>query len=865
MKKILAAWFIGVLCASGVLPVYAQKTRTVRPGKTSLRQPAAVSFKQNVTLDYASAYTDGDGVYLEWQAAAENGNLGFFVSRLGAKGFEPASEAMIAGGNLRSSETPVVGGRYTFYDPQGGAQSVYAIECLSASGERQIVGQAAVAFVKDLRQVAGASAEELRAAASARSSIERDEAEMPSELAARIAAASLAPNPETQRWIAAQPGVKLAVKQDGVYRVTRAELQAAGFNVATAGNLWQLYTDGNEQAIVVGANDSYIEFYGRGLDTQETGTRVYYLVAGAQPGKRIATVNLPKQRGSLTAPHFRNVFSRKERALYVANNIINGEQENFFGNLPITTANSPTYNFTLPSIDYANGKTLLEVNVQTLVAGNQEVRVVLNGQQLGSVTGFGILRMTGYFKIPTTLLQAGNNTLQFQGVIGVALAESIKVNYPRKFEAAQNRLTFVSQNNYRTSVSGFTSSNVRVFDLSNPDEPTVVGNAAVTNANGSFTVGVPNTTSRPFYAVEDSAVLTVGSIQPIEPSTLSSTTRNGEMIIVTHRDWMTQANDWANYRRSQGLTVEVVELSDVYDEFSYGAQSSNGMRDFFQYAKNNWQTAPNYILLMGDATYDPKNYLNRPFQSYVPTKLVDTIYEETGSDEALCDFNDDGLAEIAIGRIPVRNGQTLTLVLNKVMAFESTVNTAFGRGALFASDLPNGYDFEALSQRVAGQLPNSVPKMFINRGQTDSRNLLLSTINTGKYLVNYSGHGSNAGWDGNFFVAGDAANLTNSPNYSMFIALTCLNGYFIRGDVDIDCLAEALLKAQNGAVAVWASSGKTTPDVQEILATRFYQQLGTSNMTRIGDLIKDAKSVVNGGRDVRLSWVLMGDPAMKVK
>ena len=45
--------------------------------------------------------------------------------------------------------------------------------------------------------------------------------------------------------------------------------------------------------------------------------------------------------------------------------------------------------------------------------------------------------------------------------------------------------------------------------------------------------------------------------------------------------------------------------------------------------------------------------------------MFDTAYEETGSDEALADFNDDGLAEIAVGRIPSKTGAEIAQILNK--------------------------------------------------------------------------------------------------------------------------------------------------------------------------------------------------------
>ena len=91
-----------------------------------------------------------------------------------------------------------------------------------------------------------------------------------------------------------------------------------------------------------------------------------------------------------------------------------------------------------------------------------------------------------------------------------------------------------------------------------------------------------------------------------------------------------------------------------------------------------------------------------------------------------------------------------------------------------------------------------------------------------------------------------------------------MNGYFIQNS---DSISERLLKNQNGgAVATWASTGLTTPDIQEVMATRFYNRIGVAATgTRIGDLIKDAKTTINAGRDVRLSWSLLGDPTLKVR
>jgi hypothetical protein len=336
------------------------------------------------------------------------------------------------------------------------------------------------------------------------------------------------------------------------------------------------------------------------------------------------------------------------------------------------------------------------------------------------------------------------------------------------------------------------------------------------------------------------------------------------MIIIYYKDWLKESNDWAAYRKADGMTVEVVDIEDIFDEFSYGVRSSTAIRRFLEFAKFTWKTAPGYVLLMGDATSDPRNYLGHGDLNYVPTKLVDTTYTETGSDDALADFNDDGLAEISIGRLPVRSGAEITHILNKVSVFEQTAPQGFSRGALCASDLPDGYDFSALCVRVLDELPATVSKTYINRGDPNANVTLQNTLNSGKFIVNYSGHGAPTIWASeSFFSSTTALGLTNGEDLSVFTMVTCLNGYFV--DPTIPSLSENLLKAPNGgAVAAWASSSLSTPQYPEIMSRRFYSQLGVGKISRLGDLVNDAKTVISAGRDVRLSWVLLGDPALKM-
>ena len=127
--------------------------------------------------------------------------------------------------------------------------------------------------------------------------------------------------------------------------------------------------------------------------------------------------------------------------------------------------------------------------------------VSISPRAVWAMGGNGKILMRGYFEVSTGVLREGTNTLQLQTYGGsgdINLTESIKVNYWRKYEANQNRVSFYTAN-YRTSnVTGFTSPNIRVFDLSYPDNPTLLTNLRIDNNSGNYSVTLPSNRGRSF-------------------------------------------------------------------------------------------------------------------------------------------------------------------------------------------------------------------------------------------------------------------------------------------------------------------------------------------------------------------------------
>jgi hypothetical protein len=310
------------------------------------------------------------------------------------------------------------------------------------------------------------------------------------------------------------------------------------------------------------------------------------------------------------------------------------------------------------------------------------------------------------------------------------------------------------------------------------------------------------------------------------------------------------------------LKVSVVDVEDIYDEFSFGDKSAQAIKDFLTYARSSWGPAPRFVLLAGDATFDPRNYTGGGAADLLPTKLVETVQMETASDDWFVDSNLDGIAEIAIGRLPVRTAAEAAVMVGKIVAYDSQPASS---SALLVNDRNDGYDFRQGTELLRSLLPVAtvvrVDRNLIDDAQ--GQTAVTGAVNGGQKIVTYFGHGSLGIWAGNLMTTTGASNFTNSSGLSMFVLSTCLNGLF--HDTASDSLAEKLMKnPQGGAVAVWASSGYTEAEGQSVMNQELMRQLFSGKVTTIGEAVMNAK-VGTGDLDVRRTWVLLGDPSMKLR
>ena len=264
--------------------------------------------------------------------------------------------------------------------------------------------------------------------------------------------------------------------------------------------------------------------------------------------------------------------------------------------------------------------------------------------------------------------------------------------------------------------------------------------------------------------------------------------------------------------------------------------------------------------MFGDASFDPRNYIRQVDHDQVPTKLIDTAFQETGSDSWLADMNDDGIEDIALGRLPAANAAEAQIILNKIVRYEG--QTARQASSVMVAD--RGFDY--YNDVLETELPQNTQATRIERAaltDAEMHSEIISRLNTGPTVVTYTGHGASGLWAGvNVFNIEDIANI-NNEKLSIYLMMTCLNGYLI--NPYSDSISERFLKKENGgAIAVWASTGTTYPDKQLEISRTLTGAMFTQSNVRLGDMIRASKQSTNS-MDVRKTWHLVGDPTMFVK
>jgi hypothetical protein len=808
----------------------------------------------------ATAY-DG-GALLEWRTAYEVDNLGFNIFREENGNRVRVNKQLIAGSALLVGPSTRLGAGYSYAWKDAtatGRNAVYWLEDVALNGgstwHGPVINQGSE--VRSQKSDVSQSAMLGEIGGVPKDTSSRLEARAPIEFnTARV---------QSQVALASQPAVKIGVTHEGWYRVTQPELAAIGFDTRVNPRMIQLFVDGRELPIILQGEDDgsfdpadAIEFYGIGIDSPFSDSRVYWLIGGDRPGLRVIATKL--EGVPLSSQSFTATVERRDRIVYFSA-LRNGEKENFFG--AVIAANPVEQRLTLSHLARTSESDAeLEIALQGVTYTSHRVNIELNGAWVGELTFNGQSHGTLRVNVAQSLLREGENIVRLSTVGGqsdVSLVDYVRVSYQHTYTADSDSLKLTATGREQIIVDGFTSKTIRVFDVTDANSPQeLIGDIRQAKNGYGVSFSSPREGQRAILCI--SRETRPASLALNLQSSLHSL--NASYVIITRRDFLDSLNPLIALRQRQGLRTVTIDIEDIYDEFSFGQKTPYAVREFLAQATN-WKKKARFVLFAGDASLDPRNYLGLGDSDLVPTKLIDTDFMETSSDDWFTDFNGDGVADIPTGRLPARSPEELTSIVSKIVRYGQSSPSD---EALFVADASDQFDFEHASAELISLIPTDLKITQVYRGRLDpekARGSLLEVLYRKLFLVNYVGHGSVNQWRGNLLTTYDALALRNE-HLPIFVMMTCLNGYF--HDAALDSLGESLLKAEGGgAVAVWASSGMTMPEDQALLNKELYRLLfNRDSALTLGEAVMRAKSS-SSSSDVRRTWILLGDPAMKLK
>ena len=491
--------------------------------------------------------------------------------------------------------------------------------------------------------------------------------------------------------LASGPWYKLSISKSGIYKLTYQALKNAGVPVDNIQlSTIRIFNNGGtelpeepnaprpsdlmENAIYVynGNTDGsdnfessdYILFYGKsprewsydhGTQTYSyylndyTESNFYFMTYGGQAGKRMQSVP-SYQASSYDVPQTFTYGIAEEDEI---TNIANTGKE-WYG-APIPPSGSVLYTNTLNGLDQTQPITYTVALVTASTAPNSfAIFENATGNELGTVDGgtintYGDVEGYDALTIPVqTYIGTGslpNNTSILKMVYYSSSSSAFgyvywyEMFYNRKFQAFNDVLKFYAPDTNAAvhySIQGFSSNNIKVFDVSDFENVAMVQDST-NNNTASLGIQALAGASKQFYAVGDNGYLSVDSISSVQNSNLRGQVAADslDLIIVTPPDFLTQANQLAAFKQSfDGLKTMVVTTSSIYNEFGCGIPDPTAIRDFLKYAYNNCPKTPSYVILFGGGSYDYKNIVVKT-PDYIPP------YETEESLNAVSSFTTD--------------------------------------------------------------------------------------------------------------------------------------------------------------------------------------------------------------------------------
>jgi len=437
------------------------------------------------------------------------------------------------------------------------------------------------------------------------------------------------------------------------------------------------------------------------------------------------------------------------------------------------------------------------------------------------------------------------------------------------------------------------NANVVIWDVTNPVQP----KAVQTSINGNTLSFIARADSLREYIAFDGSNFYSPIIGNDVPNQNLHALSNPDMVIVSHPNFLTTANELAEWHRQKdGLSVVVVTPQQIYNEFSSGMVDASAIKFFLKmmYDRANADSTaiPKYLLLFGDGSFDNRHVFSQN-SNFIPTyesPSSTSLQASLTTDDYFVMLDDNeyeyiGDVDMGVGRITVKTLEEANHVVNKIKNYYAVTTQGDWRNwVTFVADdedanehISNANDLATYLDTTFGQY--NLDKIYLDAylqqstptgdQYPDVKNAIAQRMQKGSFVFNFTGHGNEYGLTAeHVIIVSDINAWTNFNTLPLFITATCEfsrwdNYNRTSGGEDV------LLNPNGGAVTLFSTTRLVYSASNFVLNKFFFTYLFPTNAQgeylRLGDVYRLAKNHTGGAADVnKRNFSLLGDPALKL-
>lgn len=710
---------------------------------------------------------------------------------------------------------------------------------------------------------------------------------------------------------------KISLNEDGIYQVCQEELEAAGMDVASVNpaDIQMLYRGEPVSYQFIGDADASFEsgecvrffgwaFAGPRTEKQFVTENIYWLWAGGNPSTITSTVN------STTGTIKRSVWFTETREPELSFFSTWTDDWPEFDNEPDAwywdriggNTSQATYTITVPHPDLS-APTFRYLAEFTSRANNDfpdtvayTVTTSFNNSPTSATRGWtGRKNYNIGQTLATTYLLSQTNDVHLQLDMEDHLyLNRITVEYMRFLNTDTDQLLFTDEaGGNPLAVAGFSSDQALVWEVTDPLHPTAVEmNGGVSGANPyTYTFGLDHPAGTRFIATTAAQLKPVLSISQYTPASLNPADLRADWVAITHPSLLTETLQLAAHRGQEaygGLDTHVVLIDDLINQYGYGLPLPTAVHDYLTYALGNWIVAPSYVVMVGDATVNPRQLdclegcatwdITAPHLVLTDLQFVDRYQGLVPTDNTFVMLaGNDVLPDMAIGRIAAETAAHVSNALNKISVYEDNPYQGLPAQFLFVAD--NNDDGGFFCQENAQTIPHIIgyPTESLCMGTpaypdvNAIRAAMFPRINGGLHVLNYRGHGSVNRWATELIMTTDDITSgwwDNAGKPNLILSADCLDGHFAWPGllaISETSLRYDLNDQAQGSAGMWSSSGLGLTSEHTVLHKGFYDGLFQAYGRTFGNAANYAKVQYMAGNNHEsevYTFIVHGDPAM---